>query len=135
MRYEIAICITTGHVVWVNGPYPCGAWPDIKIAKDILYDMFNENEMALGDSGYKDGGFRFKTPSGLNNNESRMHSIARARHETCNRRMKQFQCISRKFRHNINKHSICFYAVANLTQLMIENNQPLFEVSYSETMI
>lgn len=31
VRYEVAVCIQTGWIVWINGPYPCGAWPDIKI--------------------------------------------------------------------------------------------------------
>ena len=31
LRYEIAICIQTGRMVWTKGPFPCGVWPDIKI--------------------------------------------------------------------------------------------------------
>ena len=135
LRYEIGICIANGHIVWVNGPYPCGAWPDIKIAKHIVYDLFDPNEKAIADAGYKDGERRFITPTGTHNSISRLHSLARARHETCNRRLKQFRAIGDKFRHNINKHGVCFHAVANVTQLMIENGQPLFDVPYSESMI
>ena len=25
VRYEIGICIKTGWIVWINGPFPCGA--------------------------------------------------------------------------------------------------------------
>ena len=28
LRYEIGVCIKTGWIVWVNGPFPAGAWPD-----------------------------------------------------------------------------------------------------------
>ena len=31
LRYEVALCILTGDVVWINGPYECGMWPDISI--------------------------------------------------------------------------------------------------------
>lgn len=51
-----------------------------------------------------------------------------SRHETVNRRMKQFQALKQVFRHNITKHPMVFYAVANLTQLMIENGEPLFKI-------
>ena len=32
LRYEVAICIKTGWIVWVNGPFPAGEWPNRKIA-------------------------------------------------------------------------------------------------------
>ena len=32
LRYEVAICIKTGCIVWVIGPFPAGEWPDRKIA-------------------------------------------------------------------------------------------------------
>ncbi len=31
LRYELGIDILKGNLVWVEGPYPAGAWPDIKI--------------------------------------------------------------------------------------------------------
>jgi hypothetical protein len=56
----------------------------------------------------------------------------RSRHETVNKRFKQFKCIQSRFRHNVKHHGDCFYAVAVLTQLMIENGHPLFQVEYSD---
>jgi len=31
VQYKVAVCIQTGNIVWINGPYPCRQWPDIKI--------------------------------------------------------------------------------------------------------
>ena len=36
LRYEVALCIMTGDIVWINGPYEPGIWPDIKIFRDSL---------------------------------------------------------------------------------------------------
>lgn len=30
-RYEIWIPISNGRIVWVNDPFGCGEWPDIKM--------------------------------------------------------------------------------------------------------
>jgi hypothetical protein len=30
-RYEVALCIQTGDIVHINGPFPCGLYPDISI--------------------------------------------------------------------------------------------------------
>ncbi len=37
LRYELGLDILAGNLVWVGGPYPAGAWPDIKI--------FNKNSL------------------------------------------------------------------------------------------
>jgi hypothetical protein len=55
VRYEIAICIQTGVRVWTNGPYPCGSWPDLRIARYALVDAFDPGEYYIADGGYRDG--------------------------------------------------------------------------------
>jgi len=63
--YEIGICIQTGWIVWIHGPFPPGMWPDIKIARDAIHDELEPSEKYLADSGYCDriGGFS-ETPTG-----------------------------------------------------------------------
>ena len=58
--------------------------------------------------------------------------MARARHETVNRRFKQFGCLSNTYRHKLQKHGAMFHAIANITQLAIMDNEPLFQVGYNE---
>ena len=39
LRYEVGVCIQTGDIVWINGPYPPGEWNDLQIALDELVYM------------------------------------------------------------------------------------------------
>lgn len=119
MRYEIGICIATGHIVWVNGGYPCGEWPDLRIAKDMLIYYLNPGEKCIADGGYNNARF-FVTPDGLNNDRTYSQKLVRSRHETVNTRIKYFNVLQKRFRHNIEKHAVCFYAVANIVQILIE---------------
>jgi hypothetical protein len=91
--------------------------------------------MAVADSGYR-GEFRsIKTPdkvhfrSGLEFYDA---AVARARHETVNARFKNNQVLVKRFRHSLAFHSACFRAVAVVSQLIIENGEPLFDVQYSD---
>lgn len=52
LRYEIALCIQTGDCVWVNGPYPCGGYPDITIFRDSLIYNLGDGERCEADDGY-----------------------------------------------------------------------------------
>lgn len=59
-------------------------------------------------------------------------ALVRARHETVNKRFKQFNILSRVFRHDVAKHGPVFMAVAVLSQLAIKMGEPLFSVDYDE---
>ncbi len=124
LRYEVGVCIVTGHVVWVNGPFPCGKYSDVKIFRLAMKRALLNGESVIADGGYTDERCE-------KNRQSRvvpkhLHSLARARHETVNRRFKQFSVLGTRFRHDKSLHSVCFHAVANLTQLMLSHGEPLF---------
>ena len=56
-------------------------------------------------------------------------------HETVNKRMKQFGCLKQVFRHADDlayKHASAFRAVAVITQLSIDDGEPLFSVKYND---
>ena len=82
--------------------------------------MVDPNEMTVADEGYNDGNYFI--------HDRRIMS----RHETVNRRLKQFGVLSQRFRHDRHLHPPCFHAVANLTQLMIANGEKLYELSDEE---
>jgi hypothetical protein len=130
IRYEVGVCIQTGSIVWVNGPYPCGAWPDLRIARDWLIYELDHDEKYLADGGYQDGRQYSETPNGLNNADQKMKADARARHETVNSRFKNFGILERKFRHRPFLHGRIFLAIANITQLALEIEAPLFAIEY-----
>ena len=54
LRYEVAVCIQTGDIVWINGPFPCGRYPDLNIFCLGLKHMLLEWEMVEADGGYRD---------------------------------------------------------------------------------
>lgn len=132
LRYEIGICIQTGWIVWVNGPYPPGHWPDLAIARDGINEALGPGELYLADGTYRDGNGFAETPNGLNNADQRMKSIARARHERVNGMLKNFGCLSRCFRHHRTLHGRLVEAVANVVQaaLMLEGGS--FQVTYDD---
>jgi len=80
-------------------------------------------EKALADGGYRDSDY-FENPNG----DQQKKKIL-ARHETVNGRIKQFSCMKNIFRHDLHLHPSFFHAVVHLTQLMIENGEPLYSVN------
>ncbi len=54
LRYEVAISIQGGDIVWVHGPFPCGKYPDLKIFQAGLKDKLLPGENVIADSGYSD---------------------------------------------------------------------------------
>ena len=133
LRYEIAVCILTGWIVWLMGPFPCGDWPDISIFRFALKEMLDENERVEADDGYLgEDPLHAKVPKSMvHGHDEKMLVVrthVRRRHETANKRIKQFACVSTKFRHDISFHGCCFRACTVLTQLAIENGKPLFGV-------
>ena len=115
----MGICIQTSEIVWTNGPYPCGSWPDLRIARNEIIFLLDENEKILADGGYADGGQFFETPTGYNNEDQRMKQRARARHETINGRLKNWKILREPFRHGVEKHCNVFLAVINITHMLM----------------
>lgn len=128
LMYEIGLNIRTGNIVWANGGYPCGKYPDLKLARESYLWSINEGEKTIADKGYNDDKF-FILPNETNNS---FHKLIMSRHETVNKRMRQFQILKKEFRNNRRKHPMVFHAVANITQLVLENGEPLFSVFQNE---
>ena len=116
LRYEVGVCLQTGWIVWTNGPYRPGQWPDLPISRDGLTDALDDDELFLADGTYRDGHGWADTPTGLNNADQRMKAKARARHERVNGLLKNFHCLRDCFRHHRTKHGRVFMACANIVQ-------------------
>ena len=137
LRYEIALCILTGDIVWVMGPFPCGDWPDINVFRYALKHQLGPSERVEADDGYiGEDPIKTKVPKSIVHDQKplflKMRTFVRRRHETVNKRMKQFKVLSTVFRHNIELHGDCFRAVAVLTQLEIDHGARLFDVTYTD---
>jgi hypothetical protein len=61
-----------------------------------------------------------------------MQGRVRAHHEMLNGWLKNWGTLSKVYRHNIVRHGKVFRVCAVVTQLTIENGEPLFEVEYKD---
>ena len=118
--------------MWKNGPYPCGAYPDVKIARDLLVPAMCVGEKYIADRGYRDGQCFASTPTGYNNDMERMKSKVRARHEHVNSRIKKFRILSTKFRGVLDKHWIVFHSIVNMIQIDIQIGNGLYQIEYDD---
>jgi DDE superfamily endonuclease len=135
LRYEVAISICSGDIVWIHGPFPCGHWPDIKIFRHALIYELEEGEKVEADKGYRGEAEHASVPDCnvfLSQVGRRQKALARSRHETVNKRLKQWHCLHDTFRHDLTKHGSIFRAVAVIVQVTIENGEPLFAVDYND---
>lgn len=139
LRYEIGIVIKTGDIAWLHGPFPCGKHNDCTIFKNSLATYLTRNERVEADDGYRpsDPG-KVKSKSGHSSRNASegildLQNRVRARHETANKRIKQFAALSGIFRHDLKHHSDFVFAAAVITQIVIEMGEPLFQVEYRNT--
>jgi len=129
LNCEIAISIYKNKIVWTNGPFKAGKHTDIKVFRAGLKDMIPKGKLVIADLGYRGEHVLIATPNSHDSAAVReFKSMALARHETFNGKIKLFQCLSHRFRHGMEKHKMCFEAVAVIGVYMIENGSPLFDV-------
>jgi hypothetical protein len=122
VRYEVAVCIRSGWIVWINGPFPCGEWNDLKIAKFGLIPCLDEGELFIADNGYQTATCFSITPKDLveaTQQQKDRHGLIRSRHEAINSRLKQWGVLNKVFRHGFSKHETVFQAVAQITQFIL----------------
>ena len=134
LKYEVGVCIATGHIVWVNGPFRCGE-NDINVARQSIVGKLTEDEMAVADRGYPGEDWHIKTPlphHARTAKETEMMGGARGRHETVNKRLKIFEVLKKRFRHDLLLHSSCFRAVAVTTQLNFNHGEPPFQIEFHD---
>jgi hypothetical protein len=89
--------------------------------------MLHENEKIIADSVYQDPNV-FITPR-THPQSAEFQQQVRARHENVNGKIKRFGCLNSFFRHGPAKQR-CFFAVAQLVELIIEFEEPLRAVPH-----
>ena len=130
VKYEVGICIQTGHIVWISGPFP-GSAHDLTIFRSDLKTKLGPGERVEADNGYS-GDAATSAPNDHSDNLDwkRQKSNVHARHETVNGLFKNWGVLKQIFRHNLNFHSDCFSAIACVTQLELEFGTHLKTVDY-----
>ena len=81
VRYELGIDILKGNLVWVEGPYPAGAWPDIKIFLNCLAGHLLPGERVEADNGYVGHPDKIKCPNNPGNPKRNLEMQASVRSE------------------------------------------------------
>ena len=139
LKYEVAVCIRTGHIVWINGPFVASV-SDPVIFEIGLSNQIGANEVVEADGVYRGPEKAMMPTMGINSAARKQKSVARGRHEVVNGRLKQFSVLTTFFRHSkpnkdsmIEKHELCFTAIAVITQLKFENGGQTFNVVYDVT--
>lgn len=135
LRYELGVDIKEGNLVWINGPFPCGKYPDITIFRNGLRHFLDPFERVEADDGYiGEAPYHVKCPKcAANPEENRwMQGRVRARHETLNGRFKAWEILKQLYRHDIEHHGYVFRAIAIIIQLTIDSGEPLFAVDYND---
>lgn len=120
--------MATGYIVHINGPFCCGEWPDRRIARSLLHHMLPAGEYYLGDAGYIDSTAPSVCRQDLSQAEKQIFDVLMARHETVNRRFKEWGVLGQTFCHAEELHKEIFQAIVVLVQLDIEAGNSTFIV-------
>jgi hypothetical protein len=135
VRYEICLCILTGDIVWINGPFECGMWNDIMIFRSALMTELSANERVEADDGYIGEHPRhIKCPRGIANLEETefMQQRVRNRQESINKRFKDWGALRQIWRHAIPRHGETFRVICMVSQLAINDGEKLFKCGYRD---
>ena len=131
VKYEVGLDMK-GNIAWINGPFR-GSENDLAIFRRELLPRIPTGRLVIADKGYR-GVDIVSVPNGLEEKEiQRFKSVILARHETINKRFKDFGILNQTFRHTrkrdpLKSHKPFFTAVAVITQFKINNGEQLFDV-------
>jgi hypothetical protein len=131
LRYELGVSILGGDLVWIQGPYPAGEYPDVKIFNN------EPGERVEADEGYTGHPDKVKCPANPGNPPENlaMQGRVRSRHETLNGQLSNWGILRQVYRHDILRHGDVFRACVVLTQLAINEGDRLFEVEYGDNLV
>ena len=107
----------------------------VSIFRDALKHYLGKHErVEAGDRYRGEAPGKVKCPASFANpiENKCMQQRVRSRHETANKRFKQWAILDQTYRHNIDDHAYIFNAIVVLTQLYLENGEPLFFVNYKD---
>lgn len=129
LRYEIAVCIRTGDIVWINGPYPAGCCNDLTIFYDKLVHKIPDGEMVEADKGYPHPKVR-TADNFVSFADKKAKGKARNRHEHVNGLYKDFGILRQLYRHDRKRHMKNMGAITTILQVSFDEGQEPWQVKY-----
>ena len=130
-NYEIGVSLRDSRIVWLNGPFEAGTYNDNKVFKEcgLKKKLESSGKKAIADKGYEGHPTLISTPNSHDSEEvSTFKSRARLRHEKVNGKLKEFECLSARFRHGKDQLQACFEATAVIVQYKMEMGEPLYDI-------
>lgn len=130
LTYELCIDLRRQNLVWINGPFKAGV-NDITVARMLngILSKIPFGKKIIGDKGYRGEYDKITVPNKHDSkNVQAYKSRASARHETFNKRIKDFKIVFGPFRSKHEHHKMAFEAICILVQYDIENGYPLFDL-------
>lgn len=127
VNYEIGLSIKQSKLIWINGPTAPGEQNDLAVFRQGLKARLPPGKRIIADKGYCGEDEFVSTYNELDPRElASFKERVCARHETFNKRVKMFSCLTKPFRHGVENHKIAFEAICVLTILDFEHS-PLFD--------
>ena len=134
--YELAIALFDGSLIWINGPFPAGQ-SDLAVFRKPggLKSKIPVGKRVIADQGYKAESM-LSTRNPMDTKDVKeLKRRAKARHETFNGMLKNFQILSQRFRTTnrgaddiLDRHKTVFEGCCVLVMYEIADDHPLFKV-------
>jgi len=127
LKYEVGVAIYYDQIVWLSGFYK-GATHDLTMFRNSglkqkwLQDA--PGKYIIADLGYETSAEDEGMLAFPNSNDplqlKKFKSLSRCRQEDVNGRMSKWKCLQYEFTHTVEKHEICFTAVAVMIQYQFD---------------
>ena len=99
VKYEVGVCIKTGFIVWLNGPFVASK-NDGRIFRETLEGLLAADESVEVDGGYK-GSDKMKGPTAATSQKDRKQKlVVRGHHENVNGFLKVYNVQNFPFHHS-----------------------------------
>jgi hypothetical protein len=123
IKFEVVSTIKNPKIVWVSAGY-AGKDADISIARDGFLARLNPGEKTIADLGYRGRDEQLVTPIMNPVCQAEIHlneAIHRKRQiiERMNKRLKQFNCLNIRWRHQHTFLNQCFHSIALITTICL----------------
>ena len=121
-NYELGILIHESKLAWVQGPSPPGLKNDLSVFREALKYALPAGKRCFGDKGYRGEPDYISTQ-----NEHDIREVAEfkervlSRHKNFNQRLKCFNILKNRFRHNIEQHKAAFESVCAIVMYELES--------------
>ena len=99
-----------------------------------MKECLDADEKAEADDGYIGEPTKILAPKTNTRTipDKNLRQRVRNRHETINKRLKDWKCLAVVCRHSLRQHATMFRAVATICQVSINSGEKLFPVDYND---